>query len=250
MLGLVDYTALRPAVMLCRVSGRGQMDGNGLDRQLEIGQQAAAVNGHYLEWVYRFDISGRKSYDERTDIQEVVNDLVRDGRTDRPVYVEDTTRLARRFVHQEIIILELEAKHQIHIIIAKTGEDITQAMMDNPTKKMAAQVMGIVSEWERSQIVYRLREGRRAQAEKNYANGGRRKCEGQKGYVDRDKKIITDIQAMYAAGMRKKAIAVQLNQEGRYTASGRPWTDRNVDNILRRYKPRKKPYNTQPRDAQ
>ncbi|MHC1765876.1 MAG: recombinase family protein [Verrucomicrobiia bacterium] len=100
---------------------------------------------------------------------------------------------------------------------------------------MIRQILGVVSEWEKSCIVQKLRAARVRSKEKN----GR--CEGRKPYgaKDGEAEIVTKIQGLRAERLTITEIADQLNVEGVKTRSGGQWHYTQVRRILARGRPMK-----------
>src|ERR1700758_5359981 len=86
-----------------RVSGKGQLEGDGFPRQLTAIEQYAKANGIRIERVFREEgVSGTKELENRPALQELLEALQSDGI--KLVMVEKLDRLARDLMVQETII--------------------------------------------------------------------------------------------------------------------------------------------------
>jgi len=216
-----------------RVSGQGQVEGLGFDRQLEAIQGYAKGAGFEVVKVFQEEgISGTQD-EERPAFQEMIADILRNGV--RVVIVESLDRLAREYRIQEHLLIYLVSK-DISLISANTGENVTQAIQDDPMKKALVQIQGIFSELDKSLLVRKLRKSR----EKIRAEKG--KCEGRKAYGEDDPQeqtVARRIKLMRRKrkgglpGMTLQQIADRLNEEGIRTKTGKLWQRAQVLNGLR-----------------
>jgi DNA invertase Pin-like site-specific DNA recombinase len=165
----------------------------------------------------------------------MIEDILSNGV--RIVVVESLDRLARAYRIQEQLLIYM-ASRNITLINASTGEDVTQAINDDPMKRAMIQVQGIFAELDKNLLVRKLRKARDA---KKKATG---KCEGIKRYGEdnaEERAIIKRIRYMrrLPRGLNKsrmtyQAICDQLNAEGFTTQRGKPWAPAQVWNILNR----------------
>lgn len=89
-----------------RVSGKGQIDGDGFDRQLLAINDYAAKNDIRIKTVYREKgISGTKDLEDRPAFVEMMTALHADGV--KLVLVESLGRFARDLMIQESILHDL-----------------------------------------------------------------------------------------------------------------------------------------------
>ena len=219
-----------------RVSGRGQIRGHGFARQLETIKTYAKGQGYEIETVFKDKaVSGTNDETHRPQFTEMIEDILSNGV--RTVVVESLDRLARAYRIQEQLLVYL-ASRNIILINASTGEDVTQAINDDPMKRAMIQVQGIFSELDKNLLVRKLRKARDA---KKKAIG---KCEGIKRYGEdnpAEQAIIKRIRYLrrLPRGLNKKratyqSICDQLNAEGLTTQRGKPWAPAQVWNILNR----------------
>jgi DNA invertase Pin-like site-specific DNA recombinase len=199
-----------------RVSGRGQIEGDGFERQRLAIQSYAAQHG--IEIVKEFQdegIRGTKETVDRPALSELLLEIVDDGV--RLIVVERADRLARDLIVNELIIQQL-AKMGVSVVDA-SGTDLTVADND-PTKKLIRQILGAFAEFDKSSIVAKLRAARQR---KKRATG--KNVEGRKPFGTREGEAETlAIMRQFASdGLNSREIAASLNQENRRTRLGRPW---------------------------
>jgi hypothetical protein len=89
-------------------------------------------------------------------------------------------------------------------------------------------MMGAVAQYEKSQIVLKLRGARM----RKRAKEGR--CEGRKpyGYYDGESAALERLKALRAEGLGFDRIAARMNEEHISTRTGRPWHGVVVNRIL------------------
>jgi site-specific DNA recombinase len=226
---------MEKAFLYLRVSGLGQVDGYGFDRQEGTCREYAKANGYEVAGVFQEKgVSGARDETERPAFQEMMSAILANGV--KTIIVESMDRLAREYRIQESLLIYLASKG-IDLINARTGENITQAVQADPLKKALVQMQGVFAELEKSQLVRRLRKARdKASAEKK----GR--IEGRKAYGEtpEEQKVIQRIRAMRRTrrnrtkGMTLQEICDRLNVEGIPTRLGKRWTPGQVHGILNR----------------
>ncbi len=215
-----------------RVSGKGQLDGGGLDRQKAVIEGYARKAGYDVVSFFREEgVSGTLEEIDRPAFQEMISEILKNGV--RTVIVEGMDRLAREYRIQETLLIYMASKG-ITLISARTEENITVAIESDPMRKALVQIQGVFSELEKSLLVKKLRTGReRVKKQKG-------KCEGAKSYKEVDPDLIREIKRLRRPpkGVTKKRsfreIAEILNSQGRRTRRGKLFTANNVANIAAR----------------
>jgi len=212
-----------------RVSGKGQVDGDGFDRQRQAIEACAVASG--LEVVQCFQeegVSGTKEV--RPALARMLVDLEENGHGIRTVIVERLDRLARDLMVQEAILNDFQ-KLGVRFISAAEGDDLLEG---DATRKLVRQVLGAIAEYDKAMLVSKLRAAR----ERKRARTG--KCEGRKGYADTDegRAIIREVKRLRRKKPGCKAmsygqIAEVLNQFNRVTIDGRPFSASSVRHISR-----------------
>jgi len=106
-------------------------------------------------------------------------------------------------------------------------------MATDATRVLLRQFLGALSQYEKCQIVAKLRGARMRMRERE----GR--CEGRKpfGHHDHERAAIARMKELRKLGMGFDRIAAQLNVERIPTRTGRPWHGVVVNRVLSR-KPR------------
>jgi DNA invertase Pin-like site-specific DNA recombinase len=214
----------RMAFAYLRVSGKGQVDGDGFPRQLEAVSRYAASNGIRIVTVYREEgVSGTKGAEDRPAFTAMMNALVAGGAG--MVLVENLSRLARDLMMQETIIGILRSGG--FELVSAAEPDLCS---DDPSRVMVRQLFGVVAQYEKTTLVAKLR-GARVRAR---AKTGR--CEGRKPFGSRsgEARAISRATALRRAGMSWDMIAQQLDAEGFSTRYGGKWIGATVGKIVRR----------------
>lgn len=223
-----------------RVSGKGQISGNGFHRQLKEIKRYCKSSSYKIVRVYKEQISGTICEKQRPEMAMMVADILSDDC--RTIIVEDLTRLAQEYRVQENILIYLASK-KIDLISANTGENITEAIASDPMRKALVQVQGIFGELDKSMLVKKLRKAR----EKIRQEEGR--CEGVKPYGHLEGEAET---LKYIKRLRRKpknscrkrrtyqSIAEHLNNKGIRPRRGEVWTPSLVYNVLKPNNRRKK----------
>jgi DNA invertase Pin-like site-specific DNA recombinase len=222
------------ALIYLRVSGKGQINKGGFPRQRDVIRKYAKANNLEIVGEYRDEgVSGTKELEHRQGLAALLDHIESNGV--QIVLVERADRLARDLMVGEVILGQFRDAG-VSVIAADSGVDLTTGD-DDPTRTLIRQVLGAVSQFEKSVIVLKLRAAR----ERTKRKTGR--CEGRKpyGYYPGEDKIIKRIKELYRKRPGEKrmgfrTIAGQLNKEGIFTRSGVPWSDTQVKSILTRKK--------------
>lgn len=212
-----------------RVSGKGQVDGDGFDRQRQTIEACAVVSG--LEVVQYFQeegVSGTK--EDRPALARMLVNLEENGHGVKTVIVERLDRLARDLMVQEVVLGDFQ-RRGISFISAVEGSDLLEG---DATRKLVRQVLGAIAEYDKAMLVLKLKAAR----ERKRARTG--KCEGRKGYADSEegRAIIREVKRLRrkkpgCKAMSCKQIADVLCQTGRKSLWGSPFTAGGVANILK-----------------
>jgi len=220
-----------PVFSYLRVSGKGQIDGDGFKRQRDTVAKYAKANRLEIAQEFRDEgVSGTKEALDRPGLTDLFVALKANGV--RTVVVENATRIARDLMVSEIILAEFR-KLGVKVISADGGVDLTLGN-DDPTGKLVRQILAAVSEWEKCLIVQKLRASRlRLRRE------GRR-CEGRKPYGEtpEEQAVVEKMKAWRQQKVSFAEIAAKLNAEGVQTSTGRTskWHPTQVQRVLGRAK--------------
>jgi len=205
-----------------RVSGKGQVEGDGFTRQLKAIGEYAASHDIKIVNVYREEgVSGTTESANRPAWSDLMTALHSNGV--RAVVIEKLDRLARDLMVQETIIADLR-KHGFELISVAEPD----LMANDPTRILVRQMMGAVAQYEKSQIVLKLRGARM----RKRAREGR--CEGRKpfGHYHGEGAVLARLKALRADGLGFDRIAARMNAEGLPTRTGKPWHGVVVNRIL------------------
>lgn len=220
--------ATQQAVSYVRVSGKGQADGDGPERQRQaIGRFAQATRLTVVEEFSDLGVSGTKELSGRPGLARLLDRLESNGV--RTVVVERADRLARDLMVQEVILGQF-AKIGARILTAD-GVDLTTG--DDPTRRLIRQVLGAVAEFEKNVLVLKLRAAR----ERKRARGER--VEGVKpyGHHPAERAVVGRMRQLRRKPPKGRhlslsSIAAQLNAEGHRNRAGRVWSPQMVHHVL------------------
>jgi len=217
---VVEVEAMKKAFGYLRVSGKGQLEGDGFERQRIKIQEFADANGiEIVQWFEEKGVSG--TVESRAALDEMMVAVLSNGV--RTVLIEKLDRLARDLMIQESI-LKNARKEGIEIISAMEP-DLCQ---DDPTRKLMRQILGAFSEYEKTMIVLKLRAARQRKRIKT----GR--CEGIKRYgqLEGEQTTLARLIDLRASGLNWEGIANKLNSEGLQTRTGGKWYPATVRRIV------------------
>jgi DNA invertase Pin-like site-specific DNA recombinase len=207
-----------------RVSGKGQLDGDGFPRQLAAVQQYASTNGITINRVFREKgVSGTVDGIDRPAWMEMIA-AAREADVN-VIVIEKLDRLARDLMIQERILADLKIRGLTLVSVAEPDLCST-----DPTRTLLRQIVGAVAQYDKASIVSKLRAARQRQR----ARDG--KCEGAKAYGawPGESAGLERIRAMHMAGTAFQAIAHALNAEGIAPRRGLRWHPHAVARIARR----------------
>jgi DNA invertase Pin-like site-specific DNA recombinase len=190
-----------------RVSGKGQIDGDGFPRQRDTVNRYA--KRHHVEIVREFrdeGVSGTKDAFDRDGLTDLLIALKSNGV--RLVLTERADRLARDLMISEILLDEFR-KLGVKVIAADSDTDLTVEDGD-PTRTLMRQMLGAISQWEKTVVVQKLRAARM----RIRKTDGR--CEGRKpyGFTEHEKTVIAKMLDYRSQGFSIAEIANQLNVDG------------------------------------
>ena len=221
----------QPAFAYLRVSGRGQVKGDGLPRQSERIIEYARTKGFSI--VGEFidgGVSGTRGIQKRRAFTEMLLEAVSQGV--KIIIVESLDRFARDLSVQLALLASLEA-HGIALISATTGEDVTASIRDDPMKEALVMVQGTFAQLDKKLLTRKLAKGRAA---KRKATG---RCEGRKpfGHYAGEQETLARLKLLHRKpkGSKRRscaAIARILDDEGWAARNGKPWSRSSVYAIL------------------
>jgi DNA invertase Pin-like site-specific DNA recombinase len=212
-----------------RVSGKGQIDGDGFPRQQDTICRYAKANRFEVVQEFRDKgVTGSKEALDRPGLTDLFVALKANGV--RVVLVENATRVARDLMVSEIILAEFR-KLGVKVISADGGVDLTLGN-DDPTGKLVRQILAAVSEWEKCLIVQKLRASRL-----RMRRSGQR-CEGRKPYGEtpEERTVVEKMKTWRKERKSFAEIAAALNAEGVPPRSGAEskWHPTQVQRVMKR----------------
>jgi len=221
------------AVSYLRVSGKGQIRGDGFPRQrAAIARYAKRAGLRIVEEFRDEGISGANDLVDRPGLVALLDRLETNGI--QVVLLERADRLARDLMVSEVILSEL--RERAVQVLDSSGTDLSDN--DDPTRTLIRQVLGAVAQFDKSVTVLKLRAAR----DRHSRVAGRR-VEGRKpfGQLEGEREIVQLIRRLRrkprGKGRRPMSyarIADTLNARGVPSRTGAPWHRRTVQNILSR----------------
>lgn len=216
-----------------RVSGKGQVDGDGYDRQAE--KINAFCNLHNLDSYgvhYEAAVSGTVEAMSRPAFLKMLEQIDASNKTEHPIQaivVERMDRLARDLMVSEFLLRECRERG-IKVFSADQGQLLDMASNDvDPTRILIRQLMAALAQWEKSMLVMKLRIARDHKRE----TGAR--VEGVKPYgtMPGEASILELAYNLYQSGSGPSRVADYLNQGGFKTRGGKPWDRKTAYHILK-----------------
>jgi site-specific DNA recombinase len=155
------------------------------------------------------------------------------------VLITAPDRLARNFVHQMVIMEELQ-RRGVRVVFCD------RPCSDDPHEQLVTQIRGAVAEYERTLIADRMRRGRLARLRSGQLLPWTRAPYGYRLHPERPRDptavqvdpvaatVVQELFAAYAAGgVTLHALAAQLTARGVPTPTGRPvWRSTTIRNLL------------------
>jgi DNA invertase Pin-like site-specific DNA recombinase len=206
-----------------RVSGRGQIEGDGFTRQLSAIKKYAATNDMKIVRVFREEgVSGSTEWESRPAFSEMMGLLLSNGI--RTVLTERLDRIARDLMVQESVIGDFQRKGLTLISVSEPD-----MLSNEPSRILMRQMLGAFFQYEKTLLVAKLRGAR----QRVKANTGR--CEGRKPYGlwAGEAGIVERIKQMRREGTAVDKIAVTLNAEGIKPRAGAKWYATSVYRVLK-----------------
>lgn len=216
-------------ISLIRVSGTGQLKGDGPERQRETIRRFA--ESQHLDIVY--EVFGNKSQSGSVDVEDRV-DLVEcliecEERGVNLVLIEDYHRLGRDLLASELAA-RLFRDAGIQILCAANGIDLTAGGSEDPTAQFVRTVLAAAAQMDKDMTVLKLRVGR---ARKRKATG---RCEGPLPFGEKEgeRGALRVMLHMENIGYSTQDIVNNLNDQGFVTRNGHAWNRGSVWRILKR----------------
>lgn len=210
-----------------RVSGKGQVTGDGFLRQFRACRAYAKANDLQIVKLFREKgVSGTKELEDRPALTSLFAALEDDGVT--VVVIEKLDRMARDLMVQETIVQDMQKNN--YKLCSTCEPDLNS---DEPSRILIRQIFGALAQWERAMTVIKLRGAR------NRIKARGTRCEGQKPYGEHPEKpseaqSLQMMRSLRASGVSCDKIAEALNANSVPTRKGGLWLGCTVNRILKR----------------
>lgn len=220
-------------VSYLRVSSLGQVDEGGFDRQrAAIARRAKSMKLDVVAEYRDEGVSGTKPLAERPGLRDLLARILSNGV--RVILIEKADRLARDLIESELILRELRER-EVRVVECEGGNDLTTGD-SSPTATLVRQVLGAFSEFDKANLVARMRAGR----EKVRRETGW--CEGTHPYGDLpgEQEVVAIIKRLRRKNPKTGKvrgygeIADELARLGKQARSGKPWNRSTVRSVLMR----------------
>jgi DNA invertase Pin-like site-specific DNA recombinase len=216
-----------------RVSGKGQVDGDGFDRQRDvIAKRCKAAKIEVVREFMEEGISGTSDLDARPALSALFEAVMANGV--RTIIVERSDRFSRDLMVGEVLLAQFR-DIGVTVIEAEDGRDLTANDPDNATGTLVRQILAVIAQFEKTSIVAKLRKARARQR----VETGR--CEGRKPFGSNpgEEKTLTRMRELRRKPVKAKRlsfakIAAALDAEGCASRTGKPWSAASVKQILAR----------------
>jgi DNA invertase Pin-like site-specific DNA recombinase len=218
-----DTFGMTKAFAYLRVSGRGQVEGDGFTRQLTAIKKYAAANDVKVVRVFQEEgVSGCTDWESRPAFSEMMAILLSNGV--RTVLVERLDRVARDLLVQESVIGDFQRKNLSLVSVSEPD-----LLSDDPSRVLMRQMLGAFFQYEKTLLVAKLRGAR----QRIRANQGR--CEGRKQYGAKpgEPEVIEQMKEMRQGGLAVDKIADALNAKGVLPRAGARWYSTSVYRVLK-----------------
>jgi len=227
------------AAIYTRVSSEQQKEDQTIESQVSALKEYASAHDYSVpdEWCFR-DAGFSGAYLVRPGLERL-RDLTAEGQI-TTILIYSPDRLSRKYAYQILLMEEFKRKG-IEVIFLKSPKAST------PEDELLLQFQGMISEYERAQIVERSRRGKKHQAKLGIINslssapyGYRyvKKSEHSNALyeiIEEHAEIVRQIYQVYIEeGKPILGIAKWLNKRGIATSSGKgKWLPSSIRNILR-----------------
>lgn len=222
-----------------RVSTEAQAEqGLGLDVQRQSVGAWAKSTGHKLSSILvEHGVSGAKELEQRPSLIEAF-ELLRQRRVSG-IVVMRLDRLARDLILQEQLLAEVRRLGGTTYSTSAGEQGYLEDDPSDPSRKLIRQVLGAVSEYERSMIALRLASGRARKAQLGgYAYGappfGTRAEQGALVPDEVELSAVDLILEMNSQGASLRAIAAALDAAGHRPKRGAVWHPQTIARIAAR----------------
>ena len=192
-------------------------------------RQRAAIDGYakkagfvVADWFYDASVKGSDPVASRPGFAAMLDRIA--GNTVRTILVESPDRFAR----------DLAVQLAGHDFLKKMGVTLVPAtapdffVEDTPTAVLVRQVLGAVAQFEKTNLVAKLKAAR----DRKIAAG--LKCGGRKSFAERDPGLVEAARKLKQDNPRMslRKLALQLQQHCHVMRDGRPYPAQSIANML------------------
>ncbi|MBU0584018.1 MAG: recombinase family protein [Alphaproteobacteria bacterium] len=216
------------AVAYLRTSSRTNLDGDSAPRQRQAIEEYAKRHGlNVVKEFYDEAVKGADHIDTRPGFRHLLDYLAGNGA--KVILVENVSRFSRDLIVQETGHKLLQGLGY-ELIPVDAPDHFTD---DTPTATMVRQILGAVAEFEKAQLVAKLRGAR---DRKSRALG--RRVEGNHGYRVDNPDLIKEAKRLARKSPKTgkarslREIAAELVQIGHTTANGQPFSASQVQRLI------------------
>lgn len=202
-----------------RVSTASQVAGDGFPRQREACHKFAESKGWTVMRDFKEQQSGSDEFKERAQLTQAI-ELCGTATGVKIIIIERADRLARDLIVSELFFRECRTR-AILVYAADSGEELVNAESD-PTRTLIRQVLGALSQWEKSMLVKKLQAGRRRTKEATgLPCGGRRPY----GFRPTEWAGLRMILRLNRSGVSASVIAARMRKASRFHPDKFPLPD-------------------------
>jgi DNA invertase Pin-like site-specific DNA recombinase len=200
----------------------------GADRDSEKRQRAAIeryakrAGVAIVDWFYDPAVSGTDAIESRPGFAAMLERIAGNGV--RTIIVETANRFARDLMVQEVGFAKLQ-ELGVSLIAADSP---TAFLDDTPTAKLVRQLLGAVSEFDKTMLVAKLKAAR----DRKLAKG--QKCGGRKSYAEANPELVALARQLAAERFSLRKISAELATRGYATARGIAYSASAVKAMLER----------------
>ena len=206
------------------------MEGDGPERQKDTIQAFCKTHGlNITDFAFEAAVSGTVEAMERPVFADVIERIAASNGSISGIVVERADRLARDLMVSELLLKECRERG---IKVFSADRELIDLASDqsDPTQVLIRQIMGALAQWEKSQLVLKLRKSR----ERIRASG--RKCEGPPATNETPygKMMLQTFKSLLTHEFDDKKRAAVLNAMGIFRMDGNRWFPKDVYQLRRK----------------
>jgi DNA invertase Pin-like site-specific DNA recombinase len=180
----------------------------------------AAANGYQIVAEFHDVVSGADPIGEREGFKAMLDRIAGNGV--RVILVESPDRFARDLVVQ-LAGHDYLRSLGIELVPASAPDFFTQ---DTPTAVLVRQVLGAISQFEKTSLVAKLKAAR---DRKKAATG---KCEGRKSWVEKSPELVTMVKRLHRQHLSLREISAELAKLGLANERGVEFSASSIASML------------------